>query len=84
MSGFVCPHCGTKSDIFQSGGGEKMAQEANVSFLGSLPIDPQIGVDSDKGSPFVIAHPDSAATKAFIDIVKKVETHIEERDKTSA
>jgi ATP-binding protein involved in chromosome partitioning len=84
MSGFVCPHCGTKSDIFQSGGGEKMAQEANVSFLGSIPIDPQIGVDSDKGSPFVIAHPDSAATKAFIDIVKKVETHIEERDKTSA
>jgi ATP-binding protein involved in chromosome partitioning len=84
MSGFICPHCGTKSDIFQSGGGEKMAKEANVSFLGSLPIDPQIGVDSDKGSPFVIAHPDSAATKAFIDIVKKVETHIEERDKTSA
>jgi ATP-binding protein involved in chromosome partitioning len=84
MSGFICPHCGTKSDIFQSGGGEKMAQEANVTFLGSLPIDPQIGVDSDKGSPFVIAHPDSAATKAFVDIVKKVETYIEERDKTSA
>jgi ATP-binding protein involved in chromosome partitioning len=84
MSGFICPHCGTKSDIFQSGCGEKMAQEANVSFLGSIPIDSQIGVDSDKGSPFVIAHPDSATTKAFIDIVKKVETHIEERDKTSA
>ena len=84
MSGFICPHCGTKSDIFQSGGGEKMAQEANVPFLGSIPIDPQIGVDSDKGEPFVIAHPDSAATKAFIDIVKKVETHIEKRDETKA
>jgi ATP-binding protein involved in chromosome partitioning len=84
MSGFICPHCGTKSDIFQSGGGEKMAQEANVPFLGSIPIDPQIGVDSDKGEPFVIAHPDSAATKAFIDIVKKVETHIKKRDETKA
>jgi len=84
MSGFICPHCGTKSDIFRSGGGEKMAQEANVPFLGSIPIDPQIGVDSDKGEPFVIAHPDSAATKAFIYIVRKVETHIEKRAETKA
>ena len=52
MSGFICPHCGEKTEIFQSGGGEKMAQEAGVPFLGSIPIDPKIGVDSDKGRSF--------------------------------
>ncbi len=73
MSGFVCPHCGKKTEIFGSGGGEKMAKEAGVTFLGSIPIDPQVGVDSDKGTPFVYAQKDSAASKAFMDIVDKVQ-----------
>ena len=72
MSGFVCPHCGKKTEIFESGGGQKMSQETGVPFLGSIPIDPTIGVDSDKGNPFIIAHKDSAAAKAFIEIVQKV------------
>jgi ATP-binding protein involved in chromosome partitioning len=72
MSGFVCPHCGHKTEIFESGGGKKMAQESGVTFLGSIPIDPKIGVDSDKGQPFVVAHKDSAAAKAFMQIVEKV------------
>ncbi len=80
MSGFVCPHCGYKIDIFQSGGGEKMAKETGVPFLGSIPIDPQVSTDSDKGSPFVIAHPDSSASKAFVDIVKKVEAYLDGRE----
>ncbi len=81
MSGFVCPHCGNKVDIFQSGGGEKMAQETNVQFLGSIPIDPQVSADSDKGSPFVIEHQNSAASKAFAQIVKKVESYLDSREK---
>jgi ATP-binding protein involved in chromosome partitioning len=81
MSGFVCPHCGFRVDIFSSGGGEKMAEETGVAFLGSVPIDPQVGVDSDKGAPFVIEHPDSAAAKAFVEIFKKVEFYLKERDK---
>jgi ATP-binding protein involved in chromosome partitioning len=76
MSGFVCPHCGKKTEIFQSGGGKKMAQETGVPFLGSIPIDPTIGVDSDKGHPFVIAHEKSAAAKDFMEIVKKVEVYL--------
>lgn len=80
MSGFVCPHCGYKIDIFQSGGGEKMAKETGVPFLGSIPIDPQVSTDSDKGSPFVIAHPDSSASKVFVDIVKKVEVYLDGRE----
>ncbi len=76
MSGFICPHCGTKTEIFQSGGGKKMAKEMEVAFLGSIPIDPTVGVDSDKGTPFVVSHKDSAAAKAFMDIVLKVQEHL--------
>ena len=76
MSGFICPHCGKKTEIFQSGGGIKIAQEANVAFLGSIPIDPKVGADADKGSPFIIAHPESEASKVFNEIVKKVEAKL--------
>ena len=72
MSGFVCPHCGTKTEIFESGGGEKMAAEMAVAFLGSIPIDPKIGVEADAGQPFVVANRESAAAKAFMEIVEKV------------
>jgi ATP-binding protein involved in chromosome partitioning len=76
MSGFVCPHCGEKTEIFQSGGGKTMAEEAGVPFLGYIPIDPKVSRDSDMGHPFVIADKDSAATKAFVEIVKKVEAYL--------
>jgi ATP-binding protein involved in chromosome partitioning len=76
MSGFVCPHCGKKTEIFQSGGGKKMAQEVGVPFLGSIPIDPTVGVDSDKGNPFVIKHKDSTAAKAFTEIVEKIKNYL--------
>jgi len=80
MSGFVCPTCGDKIDIFQSGGGKKLAEEAGVPFLGSIPIDPKVSMDSDKGSPFVIEHADSPAAKAFVEIVKNVESYLRERE----
>ena len=82
MSGFVCPHCGEKTEIFRSGGGKKMAEEADVPFLGSIPIDPKVSVDSDTGHPFVVAHKDSAAAKAFMEIVKKVEAYLKNNRKT--
>ncbi len=80
FSGFICPHCGTKTEIFKSGGGRKMAEEAGVAFLGSIPIDPEVGVDADRGLPFMIAHEDSAAAKAFTEIVEKVENYLKQRE----
>jgi ATP-binding protein involved in chromosome partitioning len=77
MSGFVCPHCNEKIEIFSSGGGKKMAQEEGVPFLGSIPIDPKVGADSDKGAPFIISHKDSAAAKAFMEIVSKIVVYLE-------
>src|SRR3989337_693480 len=81
MSGYVCPACGEKIDIFQSGGGEKMAEEAGVPFLGKIPIDPKVSATSDKGVPLVIEQPDSPASKAFLEIVEKVEDYLKTRPK---
>jgi ATP-binding protein involved in chromosome partitioning len=81
MSGFICPHCGEKTEIFQSGGGKKMAKEMDVAFLGSIPIDPKVGIDSDKGTPFVVSHKDSAAAKAFMEIVKNVDEYVKKKQK---
>ena len=80
MSGFVCPTCGDRIEIFQSGGGRRMAEETGVLFLGGIPIDPKVGVASDKGSPFVIENPDSPATKAFLEIVEKVEAYLKMKE----
>lgn len=77
MSGFVCPHCNEKIEIFSSGGGKKMAQEEGVPFLGNIPIDPKVSADSDKGAPFIISHKDSAAAKAFMEIVSKIVVYLE-------
>ncbi|MGD6934853.1 MAG: Mrp/NBP35 family ATP-binding protein [Candidatus Bathyarchaeia archaeon] len=76
MSGFICPHCGKKTEIFNSGGGVQMAKVMNVDFLGSIPIDPKIGADADKGLPFVISYPDSEASKIFNQVVAKVEAKL--------
>jgi len=73
MSGFVCPKCGTEVNIFKAGGGKRIAEELNIPFLGRIPIDPEICTDSDSGIPFIIEHMNSPATKAFMEIVKKVE-----------
>ena len=77
MSGYVCPYCGEKVEIFQSGGGKKLADEAGIPYLGGIPIDPKIGVATDKGTPFVLENPDIPATKAFLEIVEKVEAYLQ-------
>ena len=52
MSGFVCPHCGKTSDLFKSGGGERLAREAEVPVLGRIPLDPGIVRSGDEGTPY--------------------------------
>ena len=79
MSGFICPDCGKQVNIFKAGGGKKIANELRVPFLGSLPIDPDICSDSDEGKSFIINHADSPSAKAFMNIVKKIETTLKKR-----
>jgi len=65
MSGFVCPKCGERTDIFKSGGGEQMAREMAVPFLGRIPIDPEIVNACDSGQPYVYHYGQSQTAKAF-------------------
>jgi len=81
MSGFVCPKCGERVDIFKAGGGEKISEDLAVPYLGKIPIDPEICRDSDKGLPFIIEHPNSAASEAFMHIVTQVEEFLKKKAK---
>ena len=78
MSGLVCPHCGETIHVFGEGGGEKVAQDMGLELLGSIPMDPRISADSDEGTPFVIRHPDSPASKAFGEIIEKIEEKVKQ------
>jgi ATP-binding protein involved in chromosome partitioning len=69
MSGLICPHCGKEIEVFKKGGGERMALEMNVPFLGSIPFDPQVVEASDQGVPFVSEYSKTEAAKAFEGIV---------------
>jgi len=65
MSFFVCGHCGERTDIFSSAGGERAAQTFDVPFLGRIPLDPAIREGGDAGTPLVVAAPESPQTQAF-------------------
>jgi len=66
MSYFVCTNCGHEADIFGRGGGEQMADELKIPFLGRIPIYQPIREGGDTGVPLLISEPDSAASRAFI------------------
>jgi ATP-binding protein involved in chromosome partitioning len=56
---------GKRYDIFRSGGGDKLAREAGVPFLGAIPIDPRVAECGDQGEPIVQKYPDSIAGQAY-------------------
>ena len=70
MSGFICPKCGERTDIFKSGGGEHMAGQMNVPFLGRIPIDPQIVQACDSGRPYVQHYSSSSTAKMFNEAIR--------------
>jgi ATP-binding protein involved in chromosome partitioning len=72
MSYFVCPQCGTRSDIFAHGGARHEAEAQGVPFLGETPLHILIRETSDGGAPVVASAPDSPQAKAFIDIADKL------------
>jgi ATP-binding protein involved in chromosome partitioning len=72
MSTFVCPQCGTRSDIFGHGGARREAERLGVPFLGEVPLDIAIREKSDSGSPVVATAPDSAHAKYYRDIAIRV------------
>jgi hypothetical protein len=72
MSGFACPRCGEVVEVFKAGGGERMAGEAGVPFLGRIPLDPAIGNACDSGKVFVNAFAGSETAKIFELVAKPI------------
>jgi ATP-binding protein involved in chromosome partitioning len=65
MSHFVCPSCAHETDIFGKGGGESLATELSVPFLGRIPIYEPIRIGGDTGIPITIGDPDSIAARSL-------------------
>jgi Mrp family chromosome partitioning ATPase len=76
MSGFDCPHCRKKIDLFGTGGGAKAAQDLKVPFLGRIPIDQDIVKLSDSGEPFVHFRKDTDTGKVMGDIIDRIIAHM--------
>ncbi len=72
MSMFVCPHCGEDTDIFGHGGAREEAEKLKVTFLGAIPLHKDIRVNSDRGTPVVIAEPEGAHAKIYQAIALKL------------
>lgn len=74
MSGLSCPHCGKEIPLFKIGGGERLAREMVIPFLGRIPLEPRIVVASDDGKPFMnqAAEGQSAAANAFEKIAERI------------
>jgi len=76
MSYYQCTNCHHEADIFGHGGGEKLATELDVPFLGRLPIYQPIREGSDAGIPLVIAEPASAASRAFLTLAERAAAQV--------
>jgi len=73
MSGMLCPHCGKPIELFKKGGGEKAAREMDAFFLGRLPIDPNMVICGDAGTPMVLKEWDSVSMGPLFEIVDRIE-----------
>ncbi len=84
MRGYVCPDCGAVSDIFGRGGGEQLAAEMGLPFLGAIPIDPAVAAAGDDGRPFLRSEQDSeTARRMRAAIVHLLDASADEADRDS-
>jgi ATP-binding protein involved in chromosome partitioning len=72
MSHFLCPSCGHESDVFGKGGGEALAGEMSIPFLGRVPLYEPVRIGGDSGVPIVLGEPDSAAARALTAAAERV------------
>ncbi|TCT13551.1 ATP-binding protein involved in chromosome partitioning [Tepidamorphus gemmatus] len=77
MSYFLCPACGTRSDIFGTGGARREAERLGAAFLGEVPLHMAIRETSDAGRPVVATEPDGTHARIFVEIAAKVQAAVE-------
>jgi len=81
MSTFICPNCGTPTDIFGAGGAEQEALRLGVDFLGGIPLHKDIRTTSDDGTPIVLESPDSIHSKSYRDIASAIWENVDKQQK---
>lgn len=79
MSGFVCPHCGERVEVFSTGGAAALAEKYDAPVLGRIPLDPAVCASGDAGVPFMRSLAGTPVGKAFADVVAGVEKAAAER-----
>ena len=72
MSGYVCPKCGTRDDLFGAGGAAHLEQAFGIPVLARIPIEPAVRVAGDAGTPIVVAQPDHPISRLYADIAEQV------------
>jgi ATP-binding protein involved in chromosome partitioning len=76
MSHFECPDCGAESDVFGKGGGERLAGELSIAFLGSIPLYGPVRSGGDAGVPIVMGAPDTPPARALMAAAGRVAQQI--------
>ena len=72
MSVYICPHCGTRDELFGSGGAARLERRFGVPVLGQIPIDPAVRVSGDAGTPIVIDQPEHPVSRIYRSIAERV------------
>src|SRR5207245_10649458 len=72
MSGFLCPHCGERTDVFGAGGGGELAERLRLPFLGAIPLDPRVRLGGGDGQPLMAAAPGSPVGQTFNDVASHI------------
>lgn len=80
MSYYVCSHCGHRDNIFDTGGGQKAAEELGVPFLGEVPVDTSIRVSGDIGKPVVADEGSTQLGEAIIRIARNMAAQVSIRN----
>jgi ATP-binding protein involved in chromosome partitioning len=81
MSMHICSNCGTVEHIFGEGGGQRMAAQYGVNYLGGLPLDIKIREQVDNGNPTVVADPDGKVAQIYKDIARKASARLAQKAK---
>lgn len=72
MSGYLCPKCGTRDDLFGAGGAAELEEHFGIPILGRIPIEPAVRVAGDAGTPLVIAEPEHPISAIYTAIAREV------------
>jgi len=83
MSYYTNPD-GTKEHIFGKGGGEKLAGEMEINFLGEIAINTNIRIGGDEGKPVVLRNPDSTEALQFVSVARNLVEQINVKSRDNA